>query len=141
MERTPNGAPRGGDPYGPNTQAVRRFLQRFAALGPEQWDAAAAAFAAVEATRRFAAADRALADAIERLERGRERDAVVGPILQITRPAAQGEGAEPHPAAAAALAAALALVAWDVLSPSDAATLYEPFERSIPAASLRAERQ
>jgi hypothetical protein len=113
-------------PYGPNTAAVRRFLQRFAALSPAQWEEAAAAFAEIERTRRFATADLALAGAIERLGRDRERDAVVGPILQITR-SADGEGGEPHAVAAAALAAALALVARDVLDESDFATLYAPF--------------
>jgi hypothetical protein len=115
------------DPYGPNTPAVRRFLQRFAALEPRQWDEAAAAFAELEATRRFAAADRALAGAIERLERGRERDAVVGPILQIARPTAPAADGEPHPVVAAALAAALALIVRDALADADFATLYAPF--------------
>ena len=116
-------------PYGPNTPAIRRFLQRFAALGETEWDAAAAAFAALEPTRRFAAADRALADVVERLGRGRERDAVVGPILQITRPC--GDTGEPHPVAAAALAAALALLVHDALPEPDFATLYAPFASLI----------
>ncbi|AHG91234.1 hypothetical protein J421_3697 [Gemmatirosa kalamazoonensis] len=122
-------APAPTAPYGPNTPAIRRFLQRFAALGEAEWDAAAATFATLEPTRRFAAADRALADVVERLDRTRERDAVVGPILQITRP--RGASGEPHPVAAAALAAALGLLVRDALPEPDFATLYAPFASLI----------
>jgi hypothetical protein len=112
-------------PYGPNTPAVRRFLQRFAALDARQWDEAAAAFAALEGTPRFRAADRALGLAIERTGRTTERDAVVGPLLRIARPA---EGTdEPPPVAAAALAAVLALLMRDVLDEPTFAALYAPF--------------
>src|SRR6478672_11199473 len=96
-------------PYGPSTPAVRRFLQRFAAL-----DAAAADFHAAERTPAFATADQALALAIERSGRVAERDAVLGPLLQLVRPAGGEAGAE-HPVAAAALGAVLALVVRDVM--------------------------
>ena len=126
------------DPYGPNTRSVRRFLQRFAALDADQWAAAATAFAALERTPRLAAADRALAAAITRADRVRERDAVVGPLLQITRaptaPDASADAAaepEPHAVAAPALAATLALVARDVLDEETFATLYAPFASLI----------
>jgi hypothetical protein len=112
-------------PYGPNTAAVRRFLQRFAALDARQWDAAAATFAALEPTPRFRAADRALGLSVERTGRTAERDAVVGPLLQIAR-APEGSD-EPPPVAAAALAALLALVMRDVLDEGTFATLYAPF--------------
>jgi hypothetical protein len=126
--------PSGHWPYGPNTPVVRRFLQRFAALDAAQWDAAATAFEAVERTPAYSAADRALATAITRADRARERDAVVGPLLQIVRPA--GGSGDPHPVAAAALAAVLALVARDALEPQTFRTLYGPFEQLVPIASL-----
>jgi hypothetical protein len=121
-------------PYGPNTPAVRRFLQRFAALDAGQWDAAAAAFEAAERTPAYTAADRALAAAITRADRARERDAVIGPLLQIARPA--GGAPDPHPVAAAALAAVLALLARDALDDHTFAVLYAPFADLVPVPTL-----
>ena len=121
-------------PYGPNTAAVRRFLQRFAALDARQWDEAAATFGSLETTPRFRSADRALGTAIERTQRTRERDAVLGPLLQIARPAEGSD--EPPPVAAAALAAALALVMRDVLDDATFATLYAPFAPLVWADAL-----
>ena len=116
-------------PYGPNTRAVRRFLQRFAALGDVQWHDAAQSLDAVEATPRYRAADRALGMSVERTGRGAERDAVVGPLLQLVRDPA-------HAVAPAALGAVLALMMRDVLSDADFETLYRPFAELIPAREL-----
>jgi len=121
-------------PYGPSTPAVRRFLQRFAALDAAAWDSAAAAFHAAERTPAFATADQALALAIERSGRVGERDAVIGPLLQLVRPATDGAAATPddeHPVAAAALGAVLALVVHDVLDAGAFRVLYAPFEPLI----------
>jgi hypothetical protein len=119
-------------PYGPNTPAVRRFLQHFAALDAGQWADAATAFAEIERTPGYRGADQALAGAIERSGRTDERDAVLRPLLQIVR---AGDGDEPHPVAAAALAAALALLMRDVLDARTFATLYAPFADAIPPAA------
>jgi hypothetical protein len=122
-------------PYGPSTPAVRRFLQRFAALDPAAWDAAAAAFHAAERTPAFATADQALALAIERSGRVAERDAVLGPLLQLVRPAG-GEAGGEHPVAAAALGAVLALVVHDVMDEGAFRALYAPFATLIPVDHL-----
>lgn len=131
-------------PYGPNTPAVRRFLQRFAALRPADWDRAARAYAAADGTAALTAADRALAQAVERAGRASERDAVVGPLVQLVRdvPLAPtvpgGDAALPllPPVAEAALAALLALVMRDVLPARAFDTLYAPFADLVPVASL-----
>lgn len=141
-----------GAPYGPNTAAVRRFLQRFAALAPEEWTAAAAAYEALQPTPAFRGADRALSAAVQRAGREGERDAVLGPLLQLVRvadasrvapglpgPDAIDLGAAPlalAPVAEAALAATLALVVHDVLTPSAFTTLYGPFADRIPLVAL-----
>ncbi|GJG88264.1 hypothetical protein tb265_34450 [Gemmatimonadetes bacterium T265] len=137
-----------GTPYGPQTTAVRRFLQHFAALPAADWDRASEAHAADSATAAYAAADRDLARAVERTGRTAERDAVLGPLAQLVRVDEQPadadapEGAEPpaalHPVAEAALAALLALVVRDVLPPRAFAALYAPFEATIPARTLDA---
>ena len=112
-------------PYGPNTAAVRRFLQRFAALDAAQWQEAADRFTQLETTPRFRAADQALAGAIERTDRGAERDAVLGPLLQIV-------GGDEEPVAPAALSAALALVMRDVLDENHFATLFGAVAPLVP---------
>ncbi len=148
--------PAGAAPYGPNTQAVRRFLQRFAALRPADWERAARAYEANAGTPAFAAADRALAQAVERSGRAAERDAVVGPLVQLVRDAPQAAPHQPPrgprgdaaaggpladapllpPVAEAALAALLALVVRDVLPERAFAALYGPFAELVPPASL-----
>jgi hypothetical protein len=131
-------------PYGPNGASVRRFLQRFAALRPAEWQQAASAFEALQRTRAFGAADRALAAAVTGAGREDARDAVLGPLAQLVRlpTAADADAADDavalHPVAEAALAALLALVVRDVLSASAFATLYEPFDALVPLASLDA---
>ncbi|HET7457672.1 MAG TPA: hypothetical protein VFJ74_08445 [Gemmatimonadaceae bacterium] len=134
-------------PYGPNTDAVRRLLQRLAAAPAEAWDAAAAHYEALARTPRYAAAERALATAVTAAGRERERDAIVGPLVQIAgdaaervlratsaarpgtpTPHASPEDAEDESAnrfAEPALAAALALVVRDVLPQSAFEALYE----------------
>ncbi len=132
---TPEGpAPVSAAPYGPQTAAVRRFLQRFAALAPGEWDAAADAYAAVAGTVAAVAADRDLARAVERAGRTAERDAVLGPLAQLVR----RDDDALHPVAEAALAALLALVVRDVLPPRAFAALYAPFEATIPIRALDA---
>ncbi len=129
-------------PYGPQTLEIRRFLQRLAALRPEEWARATTAFDALQGTRRFMAADRALSDAVSRTQRETERDAALGPLAQLLRApqeptsAAPGEEAPLAPVAEAALAAMLALLVRDVLSASAFATLYEPFAALIPVDAL-----
>src|SRR5688500_16926631 len=104
-------------PYGPNTQAVRRFLQRFAALAPNEWAGVAERFAAAEGTPRFRRADRALGAAVTAAAREGERDAALRPLAELVRRAgreaadgADDEEAELDPVAPAAVAAVLALV-------------------------------
>jgi hypothetical protein len=128
----------GPRPYGPNTPAVRRFLQRLAALAESDWAAAADAFAASEGTSAFASADQALAIAIERSGRAADRDAVLGPLLQLVRRPATEPAAEPveHPVAAAALGAVLALVVHDVLDEGAFGVLYAPFTTLVPLDAL-----
>jgi len=126
-------------PYGTNTPAVRRFLQRFAALDSQQWAEAATAFETLERTPEFMAADRALGLAIERSDLVAARDAVVGPLLQLVRPA-DGDASTVHPVAAAALSALLALVARDVLDATTFATLYRAFDALVPLEALGPSR-
>lgn len=142
----PPAAPAGALPYGPNTPAVRRFLQRFAALGPRDWEQAARAYVAADGTAALAAADRALAQAVERTGRAAERDAVVGPLVQLVRdapPAPETPGGDAAlaglpPVAEAALAALLALVMRDVLPARAFDALYAPFAELVPVAALEA---
>ena len=135
----------GGRPYGPNTPAVRRFLQRFAALRPAEWEQAARLYEAQQGTAALAAADRALGQAVERAGRSAERDAVVGPLVQVVRdapiPPRAGAGDDEGlallpPVAEAALAALLALVVRDVLPPRAFDALYAPFAELVPAEGL-----
>jgi len=124
-------------PYGPNTDAVRRLLQRLAALPPEQWTRVARLYEGLQRTPRFAAADRALGDAMSAAGREGERDAVVGPVVQIATDAAErvaratpggadggAQSAEVDRYAEPALAAALAVVARDVIGREEFETLY-----------------
>lgn len=127
-------------PYGPHTDAVRRLLQRLAAAPAESWADAARRYEALARTPRYAAAERSLAQAIADAGRERERDAVVGPLVQIAADAAERVARlEPAPPATAptsaadaadrfaepALAAALAVVMRDLLGRAEFAALYE----------------
>jgi hypothetical protein len=137
-------APVPSAPYGPQTLEIRRFLQRLAALGSVEWDAAAAEYEALQAGPRFAGADRALSAAVAATQRERERDAALGPLLQLVSvPPPDGAPPTPDeaplplaPVAEAALAAVLALLVRDVLGASAFGTLYAPFATRIPLASL-----
>jgi hypothetical protein len=135
------GGPEGAQPYGPNTTAVRRFLQRLAALPAEEWDAAAAEWAQAAGSVAVQRADRALQAVIERAGREGERDAALGPLLQLVRlPDPPGHGPDDPPPLAAvaepAAAAVLALVARDLLPAAAFDALYAPFARRIPTAAL-----
>jgi hypothetical protein len=139
---TPSDGPR---PYGAQTPAVRRFLQRLAALHPDEWQAAAAEWEALVGTPAFARADRSLQQVIERAALESARDAALGPLLQLVRlPPPPGHPPdEPPPlapVAEAALGAVLALVARDFLSASTFATLYAPFAARIPLDALEPPR-
>ncbi|MDF1502021.1 hypothetical protein [Roseisolibacter sp. H3M3-2] len=127
-------------PYGPQTLAIRRFLQRLAALPAAAWDEAAARHEAAQGSPRFAAAARVLAAAVAATQREPERDAALGPLLQLvavpTDDPAPDAAPELAPVAEAALAAVLALLVRDVLSATAFATLYAPFAEAIPPASL-----
>jgi len=128
-------------PYGPSTAAIRRFLQRLAALTPAEWAEAAHAYAALAPTPRFRAADRALGAAIDRAGRTAERDAALGPLLQLVRVAPTSDtppDAEValDPVAEPALAALLALLARDLLPPETVAILYAPFAALVPLDAL-----
>jgi hypothetical protein len=130
-------------PYGPHTDAVRRLLQRLAAAPAESWADAARRYEALARTPRYAAAERALAQAIADAGRERERDAVVGPLVQIAADAAERVARlAPAPPATApttaaadadaagrfaepALAAALAVVMRDLLGREEFAALFE----------------
>ena len=121
-------------PYGPNTPAVRRFLQRFAALAPDEWAAAARAFAANEGTPRHRRADRTLAATVASAGREGERDAALRPLAELVRRGGRDADAEPEldPVAPAAVAAVLALVMRDVLAADAFDALYAPFAELVP---------
>ena len=129
-------------PYGPNTAAVRRFLQHLAGKPASDCIAAARAYSALQQTREFAAADRALGVAIDRAERAEARDAVVGPIVQLMgsheeRVSGKPEaGVAPEALAESALAAALALIARDLVPATVFDVLYGPYAELIPTGKL-----
>lgn len=129
-----------GLPYGPGTRAIRRFLQRMAALNAEAEAEIVQRHGQAVATREYRAAEIALSAAVSRSGRDGERDAIAGPLIQLVRavPIAANSG-EPgevvlRDIAEPALAALLALMMRDVLLPTDFARLYAPFEQAIPAA-------
>jgi hypothetical protein len=120
---------------------VRRFLQRFAALRPTEWERATRRWEDAQGDAALAAADRALAQTIERTGRTAERDAVVGPLVQVVRDAPPGPARDVPddpgltllpPVAEAALAALLALVVRDVLPARAFDALYAPFAELVP---------
>jgi hypothetical protein len=135
----------GALPYGPNTVAIRRFLQHLAARSAEECAAAARQFAATQRSAAFTAADRALEQAVSSTGREQERDALVGPLVQLLSghpdrlaadPSGAHRGMDLEAMSEAALAATLALLVRDVLRPDDFATLYAPFAELIPVVRL-----
>ena len=132
-------------PYGPETPAVRRFLVRLAGLGSSDRARVVERFAATAGERVFAAAEAALATAIERSGRETARDALSGPLLQLVqvadvpRSAAETDEtmlASLDPVAEPALAALLALLVRDLLPAEQFAVLYAAFDDSIPAGDV-----
>lgn len=133
-------------PYGPATNAVRRFLVRFAALPAQDRDQVLIQYAALSSTRNWQRAETALAAVMERSGRDQERDAVSGPLLQLVRlPGVelQTDQGTPEralealdPIAEPALAALLALIVRDLLESAVFDTLYSPMYRAIPLALI-----
>jgi hypothetical protein len=122
----PAGSPRSSAPYGPGTDQVRRLLQRAAALEVARWRAAAARWPQWALAPAGRAADRALAEAIARAGRERERDAVVGPVVQLAGRVAAEAGLPADAVAEPLLAAVLAAVAADVLEAEHVSRLSAP---------------
>jgi hypothetical protein len=119
-------------PYGPATPKIRRFLQRAAALDASGWQQAVTRYSSISASPAGRSADRALGRAIETAALHRERDALVGPVIQLAQRVAADDGAT----AEALLSAALSLLATPPLEHAVRATLYEPFADAIPLSTL-----
>ena len=131
--------PRATLPYGPNTAAVRRFLQRLAGKPASDCITAARTYLALQGTPELATADRALGHALESSGRTDARDAVVGPIIQLMSGHAEKLDLSGVPGemtvedlAEAALAAALGLIVGDVIPAQMLEILYRPFAEIIP---------
>jgi hypothetical protein len=144
------------EPYGPNTRQVRRFLQRLAALSTDECVAAARIYRQKAGDRAMIAADRALGIAIETSGRTGQRDTLAEPLMQLLSShasrlpgadathlpgAGTGDGetsdaVEWEDIAEAALAAALAVLARDLISTDEFVMLYSPYEDQIPVAEL-----
>ena len=132
-------APRSSQPYGPNTPAVRRFLQRLAGKPASDCAAAARTYLSLQGTPALRAADRSLGDALESSDRTDARDAVVGPIIQLMSGHAERLAVDPALAgvslddmAETALAAALGLIVGDILAADALEVLYRPYAGMIP---------
>ena len=131
-------------PYGPHTNSVRRLLQRLAALPPEEWTRLAQLYEGLARTASFAASDRALGELIAAAGREGERDAVVGPVVQLATDAAERvarslgapSAADPDRFAEPALAASLAVIARDLLDEQQFQLLYGPVSWGVPLAEL-----
>jgi hypothetical protein len=132
-------APRASQPYGPNTAAVRRFLQRLAGKSAADCSGAARAYLSLQATPELVAADRALGRALESSARTDARDAVVGPIIQLMNGHAAKldsdaalSGVSLDDMAEAALAAVLGIIVGDLIAGDALEVLYRPFADIIP---------
>jgi hypothetical protein len=127
-------------PYGPETAAVRGFLVRLAGLGTTDRAAVVARYETLAATRAYQAADARLGEVIARSGREQARDALTGPLLQLTKrpvadtdtPAAVGEEIALEPIAEPALAALLALMVRDLLDDATMRLLTEAFSETLP---------
>ena len=130
--------PRASAPYGPNTPAVRRFLQRLAGKPASDCIAAARIYLSLQGTDDLRLADRALGHALESSGRTDARDAVVGPLVQLMSghaPKLDADitgGLTVDDLAEAGLAAALGLIVGDVIPAAMLEVLYRPFAGSIP---------
>jgi hypothetical protein len=120
---------------------VRHFLQRLAAQPPVVWLAAAGHYARAREAPAHRRAEHALAAAVAALQREAQRDALVGPVVQLARRAAglspgQPDDAEVERLAEPALAATLALLVSDTLPRAHVAQLYGAFDGVIPLGEL-----
>lgn len=120
-------------PYGPSTPLIRRFLVQLAALGPKSRVRVIERFAEESRTPRFARADTAVGELIERSGRTDARDAVAGPLLQLARGL---DDDALDPIAEPALAALLALLVRDLLPEIHFTALFASVEPEIPVATL-----
>lgn len=129
-------------PYGPRTARVRHFLVQLARQPAVVWLAAARHYEVHRNDDAMRRADRALGHAVEAYARERERDALVGPVLQLARravpaPIDGGDDIETmERLAEPALAAALALLVEDLLTAEQVETLYAAFADVVPLADL-----
>jgi hypothetical protein len=131
--------PRAALPYGPNTPAVRRFLQRLAGKPTSDCAAAARTYLALQSDPDFRIADRLLGAAIDRAGRTDARDAVVGPIVQLMAghsPRLEPDGPTQDDLAETALAAALGLIVRDEIPDEAFNVLYAAFAELIPIVEL-----
>ena len=125
-------------PYGPNTAAVRRFLQRLAGKPVSDCLAAARTYIELQGSADFRTADRALGHALETSGRTDARDAIVGPLVQLMNghaPKLEADitgGLTVDDLAEAALAAALGLIVGDVIPATALEVLYRPYAGIIP---------
>ena len=139
-------SPRPTQPYGPNTPAVRRFLQRLAGKPASDCVAAARIYLSLQGTPVLRAADRSLGDALESSDRTDARDAVVGPIIQLMSGHAERLAADPalsdislDDMAETALAATLGLIVGDILAADALEVLYRPYAGLIPIEDVEGE--
>ena len=130
-----------GLPYGPATVAIRRFLQRLAALDANAERDVVRHYEALSATDEFRRAELAMAMAVAEAGRVAERDSIAGPLIQIvrTRESQSDELVQQinisannlRPIAEPALGAILALLMRDTLTATQMQILYEPFASLI----------
>jgi len=139
-------APRTSLPYGPNTAAVRRFLQRLAGKPASDCIMAARTYLSLQGTTDLAAADRTLGHALETSGRTDARDAIVGPIVQLMAGHADKPGIADGTVgvtvddmAECALGAALGLIVGDVIPASMLEVLYRPFAGLIPLQDIEGD--
>ena len=126
-------------PYGPATPMVRAFLVRFAGLSASDRARVTLRYESMRDARAWTEADSVLGSTIERSGREPERDALAGPLMQLVRVTERTDNhADEHdavdaldPIAEPALAALMALLVKDLLSPATFDTLYAPFRNEI----------
>lgn len=126
----------GAQPYGPATPHIRRFLAALAGLSASDRTEVVTRYRAAESLPAWASAERALATALAGSDREAARDAAAGPLLQLLR-VAPPDDADPlaslDAVAEPALAALLALLVRDVLTPAVFDVLIEPFATVLPS--------